>query len=76
MCENRLIVERITNRPIEIEPVAHKVSYIGNGVESILLDGVQMKGIINYAAVYDVKDSYGVKNGYMIIIGERDDGKE
>ena len=30
-----------------------------------------MGGIINYAAVHEIKNQHGVKSGYMVIIGEK-----
>lgn len=29
-----------------------------------------MKGVIDYAAAYEIKNEHGVKSGYMFIVGE------
>ena len=72
MCECRLLIDAATRTPIDIAPVAHRVVYAGGGKETELLAGVMLGGVINYAAVHEIKDCYGVSKGYMVIIGERE----
>ena len=71
MCECTLLVEDKTGKPIEIADAEHSFIYERYGEEFVLLDKIKMSGIINYAAAHEIKDSHGVKKGYMFIIGER-----
>ena len=72
MCQNNLLIEHKTNKPIDIKPVSHSFKY--NGL--VLLDHIEMMGVINYAACHEIKDMYGVKKGYMFIVGECDESDE
>jgi hypothetical protein len=72
MCECNLIVDTITAQPIDIPDEPHQFIYIRHGKEFVLLDGFRMGGKIEYAAVHEIKDMYGVKTGYMFVVGERD----
>jgi hypothetical protein len=46
MCDNQLLVERRTGKPVEVKPGKHRLLY--NSTE--LLAGIEMSGVINYAA--------------------------
>ena len=67
MCDCTLLVEALTSKPITMASVPHHFLYDGKR----LLKDIEMKGIIDYAAAHEIKDSYGVKHGYMLIIGEK-----
>lgn len=71
MCVCNLLVESKTGKPIEIADEAHYFVYSGGGKEFLLLEGIKMSGIINYAAAHEIKGMHGVKRGYMLIIGEK-----
>lgn len=71
MCENLLLVEAKTGAPIEIENAPHRFVYSGyDGREIVLLENIEIGGVINYAAAHKISDMYGVKTGYMLIFGE------
>jgi len=70
MCECTLLVEKRTGKPIEIANDLHKFVYSRYGKEFVLLEDIKMQGVINYAAAHEIKDSHGVKRGYMFIVGE------
>ncbi len=70
MCES-LILDRKTGKAIEIKRDVHQLVYTGTiGGSSVLLEGFYMEGIINYASLHEIKESHGVKRGYMFIVGE------
>jgi hypothetical protein len=71
MCECTLLVEKKTGKPIEIADAPHKFVYSRYGEEFVLLEDIKMDGIIDYAAAHEIKNSHGVKRGYMFIIGEQ-----
>ena len=67
MCDCQLIVDQHTDQPVEIVSGRHWLTYN----EWILLDGFYLSGQINYAAVHTVSNAYGIKRGYMFIVGEQ-----
>ena len=77
MCQNKLLIERKTNQPIDIKPVKHSFVYRILDETFTLLDDIKMMGVINYAACYKIDDEmntqYGVKRGYVFVIGEKDE---
>lgn len=72
MCECTLIKDSRTNKPIEIPATLHKFMYLVNEKSTVLLEHLPMQGIINYVAMHKITDMYGVKNGYIFVIGEED----
>lgn len=71
MCECRLLIDSKTDKPIEIADVPHSFIYERYGKEFKLLEGIKMSGIIDYASASEINNAYGMKHGYMFIIGEK-----
>lgn len=71
MCECTLLVEASTGKPIEISNKPHRFIYSKDGIDYVLLENFNMSGIIDYAAIHEINNAHGVKNGYMLIIGEK-----
>ena len=70
MCDS-VIVSRATGKPIEVKPAPHRLTYIDHaGVRHELLTDIPMHGTINFAAAHRVSDQYGVKRGFMFVVGE------
>jgi hypothetical protein len=66
MCDCALLIDRRTGKPVAIQSGAHRLLY--NSTE--LLAGIEMSGVINYAAAHRITNVHGVSRGYMFIIGE------
>lgn len=71
MCECKLILEHDTNEPINVNSDRYKFILYTESGEFILLEDFKLNGFVNYASVNKIKDSHGVKTGYMFIIGEK-----
>jgi len=71
MCECKILMESDLVDPVLIDTGDHDFVYIDNeGKQKILLKDIALSGIINYASVSEIKNAYGVKAGYMFIVGE------
>jgi len=76
MCKCELLVEARTTKPIEIPEAFHSFSYHGLTERVVLLENIKMSAVVaNYAAAHEISGMYGVKKGYMFILGEADDTK-
>ena len=77
MCQNNLLIERKTNQPIDINKTSHSFVYRTHEQTLTLLDNIEMMGVINYTSCYKIDDEmntqYGVKRGYVFVIGEKDE---
>ena len=73
MCESKLIIDKKTTKPIEVPVMVEKfkffIEFKGNKYE--LLSDFDLPGIINYAALHSLDDKFGVKKGYMFVVGEQ-----
>lgn len=73
MCECKLILDnKLTDRQAYyVEKQKHDFVHYVNGKAIKLLEGFDIEGLINYAAITEVKNCFGVKSGYVIVIGEQ-----
>ena len=70
MCDS-VIVSRATGKPIEVQPAPHRLVYVDHlGQRHELLSGIPMDGRINFAAAHRLTDQYGIKRGFMFVVGE------
>ena len=72
MCECSLLIDADTSAPIVIPGRDYQFTFSALGQQHVLLKGIRMDGIIDYAAAYKIEGSNGVRRGYMFIVGERD----
>jgi len=72
MCTCNLIVEQSTNKPIDIDNSKHSFVYTRHGKSITLLEDFNIPGVINYSALHEIKDQFGVKSGYIFVIGEKE----
>lgn len=49
----------------------YELNQVINGYKVNLLSGIDAHGLINYAAISEVKNCFGIKSGYIIVIGEQ-----
>lgn len=71
MCDSHIIQDKKLVNPMDIDNGLHSFAYQRrNGEVVTLLENIPLKGGIDYAAVLEIKEMYGVKRGYLFVIGE------
>ena len=71
MCNCQLPIEGTVQDPIIYQPEPHNLVY-RNGLDAkVLLEGFLLEGKMDYAAIHQIEGEYGVKRGYLIVIGEK-----
>lgn len=72
VCSCDLLVDS-SFAPISLPRRDYAFTYVDpQGTAHVLLPRLDIEGVINYAAAHRVTDQYGVKSGYVLVIGEKD----
>lgn len=70
MCES-VLLDLQTGKEFIIPKTKYKFSIFIDGKENVIHEGIELDCLMNLPSVSEVKDSYGVKNGYMWVFGEK-----
>lgn len=73
MCECKFIQEnKLTDyQSYYADKQSYEFTHVVNGKEVKLLYDFEFEGLVNYAAISEVKNCFGIKSGYIIVIGEQ-----
>jgi hypothetical protein len=71
MCDCSVIIAGNEVDPFDIPDKPLRFTYTNQGVKRTLISDFRAPGNVNYAAIHRIENAFGVKRGYVFVIGEK-----